>query len=227
MQNDKKSNGFMRFLRDKGYYIVLLLCAVAVGVSGYLLLSGRSSEPAEQGLSASESSSAQLQQESLPRTAHVATTDGSTPSEQPSESSTKGGIKTSAPVQGEQIAPFAAEALAYNATTRDWRTHEGIDLSAALGDTVKAAADGSVYTVYDDESLGTTVVLRHDGGYTTHYSNLAEDVAVKVGDTVKAGDTLGKVGQTANIETAAEPHLHFAVYRNNVPLDPAEFLKAS
>ena len=47
------------------------------------------------------------------------------------------------------------------------------------------------------------------------------------GDTVKAGDTLGKVGQTANIETAAEPHLHFAVYRNNVPLDPAEFLKAS
>ena len=227
MQNDKKSNGFMRFLRDKGYYIVLLLCAVAVGVSGYLLLSGRSSEPAEQGLSASESSSAQLQQESLPRTAHVAATDGSTPSEQPSESSTKGGIKTSAPVQGEQIAPFAAESLAYNATTRDWRTHEGIDLSAALGDTVKAAADGSVYTVYDDESLGTTVVLRHDGGYTTHYSNLAEDVAVKVGDTVKAGDTLGKVGHTANIETAAEPHLHFAVYRNNVPLDPAEFLKAS
>ena len=130
-------------------------------------------------------------------------------------------------MQGEQIAPFAAESLAYNATTRDWRTHEGIDLSAALGDTVKAAADGSVYTVYDDESLGTTVVLRHDGGYTTHYSNLAEDVAVKVGDTVKAGDTLGKVGQTANIETAAEPHLHFAVYRNNVPLDPAEFLKAS
>ena len=52
-------------------------------------------------------------------------------------------------------------------------------------------------------------------------------MAVKVGDTVKAGDALGKVGQTANIETAAEPHLHFAVYRNNVPLDPAEFLKAS
>ena len=179
MQNDKKSNGFMRFLRDKGYYIVLLLCAVAVGVSGYLLLSGRSSEPAEQGLSASESSSAQLQRESLPRTAHVAATDGSTPSEQPSESVTKSKLKTSAPVQGEQIAPFSAEALAYNATTRDWRTHEGIDLSAALG------------------------------------------------DTVKAGDTLGKVGQTANIETAAEPHLHFAVYRNNVPLDPAEFLKAS
>ena len=58
MQNDKKSNGFMRFLRDKGYYIVLLLCAVAVGVSGYLLLSGRSSEPAEQFRAASAGESA-------------------------------------------------------------------------------------------------------------------------------------------------------------------------
>lgn len=224
MQNDKKSNGFVRFLREKGYYVVLLLCAVAVGVSGYLLLSGRGSEPTEQGLSASESSSAQLQ-ESLPRTAHVAATDGSDPTEPSAPSDTKAPLKTSAPVQGGQVTPFAADALAYNVTTRDWRTHEGVDLSAALGDPVKAAADGSVYTVYDDESLGTTVVLRHDGGYTTHYSNLDEDVAVKVGDTVRAGDALGKVGQTANIETAAEPHLHFAVYRSNVPVDPAEFLQ--
>ena len=223
MQNDKKSNGFMRFLRDKGYYIVLLLCAVAVGVSGYLLLSGRSSEPAEQGLSASESSSAQLQRESLPRTAHVAATDGSTPSEQPSESSTKGGIKTSAPVQGEQIAPFAAESLAYNATTRDWRTHEGLDLAAALGDPVCAAADGTVYTIYEDERYGTTVVLRHSGGFTTHYANLTEEPDVAVGDTVRAGQRLGTVGQTALTETGDAPHVHFALYNGNTPEDPAEY----
>ncbi len=224
MQNDNKSNGFMRFLREKGYYIVLLLCAVAVGVSGYLLLNGRGGEPA--GLPAEESSPAQLQ-ESLPKTLHVAATEGSESGTQPTEHTQQSGIRTSAPVQGGQIAPFAADHLAYNTTTRDWRTHEGVDLSAALGDAVCAAADGSVYTVYDDESLGTTVVLRHDGGYTTHYSNLAEDVAVKAGDSVKAGDTLGRIGRTANIETAVEPHLHFAVYRNNVPMDPAEFLKAS
>ena len=72
-----------------------------------------------------------------------------------------------------------------------------------------------------------TVVLRHDGGYTTHYSNLDKDVSVKVGDTVKAGDVLGKVGQTAGIETAEEPHLHFAVYKNNAPVDPTEFMKIS
>ena len=41
MQN--KENGFGRFVKEKGYYIVLLLCAVAIGVSGYLLLSGKNS----------------------------------------------------------------------------------------------------------------------------------------------------------------------------------------
>ncbi len=220
MQNENKSNGFFGFLRDKGYYIVLLLCAVAVGVSGYLLLSGRSKAPAEDPVSYSESGGAQLQ-ESRPNAAQAAATQG----EEPSETKTPSKLKVLAPVAGEPVNAYAADFLAYNTTTRDWRTHEGVDLGAALGGEVKAAADGSVYTIYEDEALGTTVVLRHDGGYTTHYSNLAEEVSVKVGDSVKAGDVLGKVGQTANIETAAEPHLHFAVYHNNVSVDPTDFLK--
>ena len=130
-------------------------------------------------------------------------------------------------MDGEPVNSFAADFLAYNTTTRDWRTHEGVDLAAAADAPVKAAADGTVYTIYDDDSLGTTVVLRHENGYTTHYSNLAEEVSVKVGDKVKAGDELGKIGATANIETASEPHLHFEVYRNNSPIDPMEFLKTS
>lgn len=231
MQNDKKPNGFVGFLRDKGYYIVLLLCAVAVGVAGYLLLSGRDKTPAEGPATlSSKESSAQVQlQESLPRTADVAATQGNEATEPENQKTPSGNgkLKVQAPVKGEPINVFAADFLAYNTTTRDWRTHEGVDLSAALGDEVQAAADGSVYTIYEDESLGMTVVLRHDGGYTTHYSNLDKDVSVKVGDTVKAGDVLGKVGQTAGIETAEEPHLHFAVYKNNAPVDPTEFMKIS
>ena len=41
MQNNNKSKGFRSFVKEKGYYIVLLLCAAAVGVSGYFLLSNR------------------------------------------------------------------------------------------------------------------------------------------------------------------------------------------
>ena len=227
MQDDKKTNGIVRFLRDKGYYLVLLLCAAAVGVSGYLLLSGRDKTPAQE-VKASESGVHEQVDASQPRTADVMATQpsGKTEPTEPSQAS-KSDLKVVAPVDGEPVNSFAADFLAYNTTTRDWRTHEGVDLAAAAGAPVKAAADGTVYTIYDDDSLGTTVVLRHENGYTTHYSNLAEEVSVKVGDKVKAGDELGKVGTTANIETASEPHLHFAVYRNNSPIDPTEFLKTS
>ena len=85
------------------------------------------------------------------------------------------------------------------------------------------AASGTVYSIYEDESLGMTVVVQHEGGYTTHYSNLAEQVSVSVGDSLTAGDVIGCVGHTAGIETATASHIHFALYENNIPLDPAPY----
>ena len=222
MQNNK-SKGFRSFLKEKGYYIVLLLCAVAVGTSGYFLLrQGKTPAVLESSASVSQGGA------SAPTTPtkdvkDVIATDPTEPAE-PSEPKR---LTTVRPVDGETLYAFAADHLAFNETTRDWRTHEGVDLSAAIGQNVVAAADGSVYTIYDDESFGMTVVLRHTDGYTTHYSNLAEEVAVKVGDTVSAGDMLGTVGQTAGVETVSQPHLHFAVYQNNTPVDPEEFFNLS
>ena len=59
------------------------------------------------------------------------------------------------------------DCLSYNETTRDWRVHNGVDIAAEEGTPVMAAADGQVYTVYEDETMGTTVVIRHEDGYTT------------------------------------------------------------
>lgn len=222
MQNNK-SKGFRSFLKEKGYYIVLLLCAVAVGTSGYFLLRhGKTPNVLESSASVSQGGV------SAPTTPTKDAKDviATNPTE-PAEPSTPKRLTTVRPVDGETLYAYAADHLAFNETTKDWRTHEGVDLSAAIGQDVVAAADGSVYTIYEDESLGMTVVLRHTDGYTTHYSNLDEEVAVKVGDTVEAGTVLGTVGQTACIETAAQPHLHFAVFRNNVPVDPEDFFALS
>lgn len=222
MQNNK-SKGFRSFVKEKGYYIVLLLCIVAVGVSGYFLLSGRKqNEPEEVLASATVPPSTSKTAGTQPAIDVAATEAPQTETPQ-----STGTIVTVRPVDGEAIAAFAADHLAYNQTTRDWRTHEGVDLGAALGAKVTAAADGTVYTIYEDESLGMTVVVQHKDGYTTHYSNLAEELEVSVGDKVAAGAVLGTVGRTANIETALEPHLHFSVYRNNTPVDPEEFLANS
>lgn len=215
MQN--KENGFGRFVKEKGYYIVLLLCAVAIGVSGYLLLSGKNSD--QQVHLSTERATVPPGVRATEHAENVVATDGPEPGTEATEPT----LRLQPPVAGEQTGGFAADHLAYNATTRDWRTHEGLDLAAALGDPVCAAADGTVYTIYEDERYGTTVVLRHSGGFTTHYANLSEEPDVAVGDTVRAGQRLGTVGQTALTEAGDAPHVHFALYNGNTPEDPAEY----
>ena len=100
-----------------------------------------------------------------------------------------------------------------------------MDIAAEAGATVRAAADGEVYSVYDDDAMGMTVVIRHQGGYTTRYASLSETVSVNPGDTVTAGQTIGTVGNTALMESAIGDHLHFAVTCDGNPVDPAKFLE--
>lgn len=215
MQNNK----FLKFVKEKGYYIVLLVCAAAVGVTGYFILrTDRGEEPAVEVIASVSSDTQTLE----PTGGETSESTEPTQADEPETSTVAEAFWLSAPVDGEALTAFAADHLAYNATTRDWRTHEGVDLAAELGQEVLAAADGTVYTIYDDENYGTTVVLRHTGGYITHYANLSEEVMVSVGQTVERGDVLGTVGQTANAETATPPHLHFAVFSENVPVDPEE-----
>ena len=118
------------------------------------------------------------------------------------------------------------DALIYNQTTRDWRVHNGIDIAAEAGTSVCAAADGTVYTIYTDETMGTTVVIRHTGGYMTRYSSLAAEVSVQVGQAVTAGQVIGAVGNSALLETAMGDHLHFSVTLNGEAVDPEEFLSS-
>ena len=66
--------------------------------------------------------------------------------------------------------------------------------------------------------------MLHEDGYTSHYCNLEQTALVGVGDTVTSGMPIGTVGNTALIETAQASHLHFEVYRDGEPVDPAGFL---
>ena len=108
-----------------------------------------------------------------------------------------------------------------------YRTHDGIDICAGAGEGVMAAADGIVTEVYAHPMMGTTVVIRHDGDAESVYQNLAEDVAVSVGDTVKSGEVLGAVGESALIEIAEEPHLHFALRVAGKSVNPLDYISAA
>ena len=87
-----------------------------------------------------------------------------------------------------------------------------------------AAAEGKVTAVYEDDTMGYTVEIRHEGGYTTQYASLAENLSVQEGDAVKLGQVIGCVGDTALVENVIGPHVHFSVTYQDAPMDPGDFL---
>ena len=128
------------------------------------------------------------------------------------------------PLVGEEVAAFSVDELKYNETLGDWRTHDGIDIAAEVGTQVLAACNGTVTQVIDDDLMGTSVTIAHDGGYETVYSNLQSVPTVSEGQEVSAGEVIGSVGCTSIAEFAVPAHLHFAVTKDGVPCDPKEFL---
>ncbi len=128
------------------------------------------------------------------------------------------------PVKGQVLRAFTAEALAYDPTMGDWRTHCGVDIAAEAGLKVLAAGEGQVAEVCSDPMMGTTVTVQQPDGVTAVYSNLAEEVAVSVGDAVETGAVLGTVGGTAIAESGMESHLHLELLAEGNHVDPLDYL---
>lgn len=209
----------------KGYYIALVLCAAAIGITSYVTRPSKDKQPDTPPLLQAESPETASSQETqaLEALATEAPEESPVPSSAPQQTQPEK-LRTAPPLSGSVTTLYAMDSLSYNETTRDWRVHNGVDYPGELGDPVSAAADGTVISVREDDSLGTTVVLRHTGGYETTYQNLEESVPVQLGDKVVLGQTIGSVGATALTESAIGPHVHFSVAYQDMPMDPADFL---
>lgn len=129
------------------------------------------------------------------------------------------------PLEGEMIRDFAKDNLVYSKTLDEWITHLGIDIKAEKATVVKVAADGTVETIKNDPRYGLTIVVTHDSGFKTVYSNLLTAEFVTEGEQVKSGQTLGTVGNNASFEISDEPHLHFELIKNNEQVDPKVYIK--
>lgn len=205
----------------RGYYIALALCLAAVGTIGYFALRERpvtvkQQEPAPT-----------LDIQPAPTQPVVKPAPVVIPEPEPQPEITEPAEllpQVVSPLDGTTVTVFSMTELLYDTTMADWRTHDGIDVQAEEGAAVKTAAGGTVQSVTDDELMGTTVVIDHEGGYSTRYSSLQKDVPVTAGQQVVAGEVIGRVGTTSAAESQMGPHLHFSVSRDGAVIDPHEYV---
>lgn len=129
------------------------------------------------------------------------------------------------PVEGEIVRGFAKDNLVYSETLQEWMVHQAIDIKANSRDVVKSAAEGTVTAIKNDPRYGLTVIIEHDNGFKTVYSNLLTSEFVVEGEKVKQGQTLGTVGNSASFEIVDEPHLHFEMLKNSEYVDPTIYIK--
>ena len=246
------------FLTGRGFYMVLILCLLVLGASGYYLYrsaAGTSgaddsqttvadaavtvtvpSQEAVDAVTAPDEAETEVLAPEPEVTEPVAIDEPAeeviAPAEETAAPSEEEELPVVEPIpvlqwplEGEVAAAYSSTELQYNAAMGDWRAHTGVDIAAAMGSEVCAAADGTVESVTTDPIGGVTVTVSHSGGMSTSYANLDPDtLAVAAGDTVEAGQTLACVGSSAAGESTVGGHLHFSVTQDGTPVDPMDYL---
>lgn len=240
--NNKKS-GVSDFLEKRGFYIVLALCILIIGVSAVYVAIDNFSGPEigmndkiipeatpdkNKSVESSLNSATKLNPTAIP----AAT---ATPVPTPIPTATPVPLKKISekptltqnlimPVFGPISFEYAEKKLVYSKTLEDWRTHNGVDIASDKGTLVKAAADGTVIETKNDPRFGATIVIDHGKGYKTVYSNLSDTSMVSVNQIIKQGEGIGSIGLSAAFESSEQAHLHFEVLENDTAIDPTKFL---
>jgi len=117
------------------------------------------------------------------------------------------------PLRGKLLSAFGAK--------KGGEHNDGINIQAARGAPVAAAADGTViYAGNELRGFGNLVLIKHSGGWTTAYAH-NESLLVKKGDTVTRGETVAKAGSTGSV---ASPQVHFELRRGTRAVNPLDYL---
>ena len=226
------------FRMNKAAAITGLTLVVSLGIIIGVTAAANRARRAPGNLGESETTTATTPQASTP------STDESRPSSSSSTSSTTAttAARTSAaaqvhddppafvlPVSGAMLKGHDLTLQVFSDTMQDYRIHNGIDIAAAVGSPVYAAADGIVSAIWEDVSYGTCISVAHSGECITYYKNLNPILAqgIAVGAQVEQGQLIAAVGESAMVEIADEAHLHFELSIEAEFVDPTEYFDSA
>lgn len=238
MENkNNETNNFVKFIESKGFYIVLILCAAAIGVSGYVLFF---TEPKDSGytlelpvVTKTETPvTAQLPDVKIevekPQTAK-------TPEPKPEPKPETKAVSKNVPVEQKAVflppvngavsQEYSKGELVFNPTMGDYRTHNGADIDCEPNTRVAAISDGKVQKVWKDELYGNCISISHANGIVSKYLGLGEKMSVKEGQKVTAGDIIGVSGTTNVTESHKGEHLHIEVQKESQYVNPFDIIK--
>ena len=131
-----------------------------------------------------------------------------------------------APCVGKVIKGHSTTAPVYSITLEEWRIHTGMDIMTEEGADVFAVEAGEVTNVFNDPLLGKSIEITHADGVKSVYKNLdGESITLKVGDKVERGAKIASVGDSAIMEIAEEPHLHFEMTVADKLVNPLDYIE--
>lgn len=133
------------------------------------------------------------------------------------------------PVSGKITNKHDPTLQVFSPTMQDYRVHIGVDLATKENAPVYAAADGKISKIWVDTLMGYCIAIKHSGDCVTVYKNLAETLpeGIAEGASVRSGQLIATVGESAMVEIADEPHLHFEMTVGELAVDPLEYFDES
>jgi murein DD-endopeptidase MepM/ murein hydrolase activator NlpD len=189
-----------------------------------LVIPGGSSGSADSSDSSDATASLQSATAPAPVTTDVSTTQAPAPTPPPppppAVQATQGFVW---PVKGTITQNFGPTGLSLEPSYEGYaHFHQGLDIANSMYTPISAADNGTViFSGWSNSGYGFCVQIDHGNGLVTLYGHMAQQPSVSVGETVTAGEAIGKMGSTG---ASTGPHTHFAVQKNGVWVNPRNYL---
>lgn len=226
MENRKytKNNKAIAFLKRNIYYIIMLVCLLAIATMVTITLINKNKPPTDEVIAPPSGIDDEDDDDDDKKGKNNQDDDdddkntGDQDEEDPP-------IVFGLPVANVNIiTDYNMEELVYHPTLNVWMVSRGIDFGGNDGDAVCAVYDGVVESITNDPLQGHKVVIKHNNELRTIYYSLNEPKNLSVGQSVTKGQTIGTIGNTAGQKLLEGPLVHFAVTLNGKIVDPYDYL---